>query len=63
MIEEREDDWIIVGDEAFTPAEWDAIPHGTNSGYTYYGCRCPSCRAWQSAYDHKRRKEHSHDPR
>jgi 5-methylcytosine-specific restriction endonuclease McrA len=26
------------------------IPHGTNSGYTYWKCRCDSCRTAQRAY-------------
>jgi len=39
----REDELIIVGDEAFTPAEWAAVPHGTPGGYWHYGCRCEAC--------------------
>jgi hypothetical protein len=41
---------VIVGEEAFTRAEWRAIPHGTSSGYIHWGCRCQSCRAWRTAY-------------
>jgi hypothetical protein len=40
---------VIVGDEAFTRAEWAAIPHGTAGGYVHHGCRCDRCRAWRKA--------------
>lgn len=31
-------------------------PHGTYSGYNYWGCRCQECRDARTAYDRKRAK-------
>ena len=48
---------VIVGDEAFTPEEWAAIPHGRSAGYVRWGCRCDRCREWRAAYyGHKPRR-------
>lgn len=37
-----------------------AVPHGTSSGYDYYGCRCDECKAARKErlpYDSEARRE------
>lgn len=38
-----------------TPVLKVRIPHGTHGGYTYYGCRCDACRAYQTEYKRRYR--------
>lgn len=33
------------------------IPHGTDSGYGYHGCRCETCRSMHAARARKRRND------
>lgn len=48
------DGLILIGDEAFTPDEWAAVPHGTPTGYVHHGCRCTDCRRARADYYDKR---------
>jgi hypothetical protein len=45
---------IVIGDQAYLPDEWKAIPHGTSSGYVHWQCRCEDCCEWRSRYYNKR---------
>ena len=31
------------------------LPHGTQSGYSYWKCRCPECRAAARAWEARKR--------
>ena len=44
------------GADVVRPRERQLIPHGTSSGYSYWRCRCPECRAYHAAEARRMRR-------
>ncbi len=53
---------VIIGDEAWTREEYDALEHGKAWTYASKGCRCADCLAAFQRHRRKRKEQKHANP-